>query len=98
MEVSVNAIGLISPSSKVSSRRLLAVREVADLFGRSRRTVRGWIADGRLPVVRIGRTPFVPESALDRMIAAAIAEPTDGDEGPKSVEDFCDPESGKNNG
>ncbi|MGC9271372.1 helix-turn-helix domain-containing protein [Acidiphilium sp.] len=94
----MNAIGLNSPSSKVSSRRLLAVREVADLFGRSPRTVRGWIADGRLPVLRIGRTPFVPESALDRMIAAAIAEPADSDEGPKSVEDFCDPESGKNNG
>lgn len=89
----MNAIDRNSPSSKDQSRRVLSIRQVADLFGRSPRTVRGWIADGRLPVVRVGRTPFVPERVLDRMISAAIAEPADSDEGPKSVEDFCNPES-----
>ncbi len=53
-------------------RQLLPLADVAALFGRSRRTVRWWIAEGRLPVVRVGRTPFVPSAALDRLINDAL--------------------------
>lgn len=51
---------------------MLSIARVAELFGRSPRTVRWWIATDRLPVVRIGRTPFVPVEALDRMVEAAL--------------------------
>lgn len=54
------------------SQRLLTLAEVAELFGRSRRTVRLWIAQRRLPVVHIGRAPFVPAAALDGLVTAAI--------------------------
>lgn len=53
-------------------RQLLPLAEVAALFGRSRRTIRWWIAEGRLPVVRVGRTPFVPAAALDRLVTDAM--------------------------
>ena len=51
---------------------LLSIARVAEWFGRSPRTVRWWLASGRLPVVRIGRTPFVPVEALDRMVDEAL--------------------------
>lgn len=53
-------------------RTMLSIARVAERFGRSPRTVRWWIATGRLPVVRIGRTPFVPVEALDRMVEEAL--------------------------
>ena len=55
-----------------SDRTMLSIARVAERFGRSTRTVRWWIATGRLPVVRIGRTPFVPVEALDRMVEEAF--------------------------
>lgn len=55
-------------------RTMLSIARVAERFGRSPRTVRWWIATGRLPVVRIGRTPFVPVEALDRMVDEALDE------------------------
>jgi excisionase family DNA binding protein len=59
---------------RASARReelpeVYSVAEVAELFGRQPRTVRGWIADGRLPCVRIGRAVFVPEPALRALFA-----------------------------
>jgi excisionase family DNA binding protein len=53
--------------------RLLSIAEVADIFGRSPRTVRLWLKQGRLPIVRIGRAPFVPETAIDRLTEAAFS-------------------------
>ncbi|HQU02982.1 MAG TPA: helix-turn-helix domain-containing protein [Acetobacteraceae bacterium] len=55
-----------------SGEKMLSIARVAERFGRSPRTVRWWIATGRLPVVRIGRTPFVPVEALDRMVEEAL--------------------------
>lgn len=55
-----------------SDRTMLSIARVAERFGRSPRTVRWWIATGRLPAVRIGRTPFVPVEALDRMVDEAL--------------------------
>jgi hypothetical protein len=47
--------------------RMLSIVEVAQVFGRQPRTVRWWIASGRIAVVRIGRTPFVSEAELRRL-------------------------------
>ncbi|MCF3948553.1 helix-turn-helix transcriptional regulator [Acidiphilium iwatense] len=66
---------LSSPSEL--DRRLMPLDTVAEVFGRSRRTVRWWIAEGRLPSVRIGRTPFVPSEAIDRLITAAVGSVLD---------------------
>lgn len=54
------------------NRKLLPVPVVAPLVHRSPRTVRWWIATGRLPVVYIGRTPFVPAEFFDRGITEAL--------------------------
>jgi len=43
---------------------MLAVADIARLFNRAPRTVRGWLAQGLLPVVRVGRRRFVPRDAL----------------------------------
>lgn len=56
---------------------MLTIARVAERFGRSPRTVRWWIATGRLPVVRIGRTPFVPVKALEQLIEEALAPKSD---------------------
>ena len=45
----------------------LTVVEVADMLRVSTRTVRRLIETGKLPVVYVGRTPFVPRSAIERM-------------------------------
>lgn len=49
--------------------QMLDVGEVAQLFSRSRRTIRWWIASGRLRAVRIGRSPFVPASEIDALLS-----------------------------
>ncbi|MBL4849114.1 MAG: helix-turn-helix domain-containing protein [Planctomycetes bacterium] len=40
-------------ASDLATRGLLKVPEVSDHLGVSQRTVRGWIASGKLPVVRL---------------------------------------------
>jgi excisionase family DNA binding protein len=53
--------------------RLLTIREVAAMLRQSERTVRGKVADGTLPAVRIGsgpRAPFRVDAAeLERFIS-----------------------------
>jgi len=58
-----------APSQQAGSRSrsMLSVAEVARLFGRKPRTVRGWIAAGKLPAVRIGRAAFIPLTVLERL-------------------------------
>lgn len=55
--------------------RLLGVEEVAGRCGVKVRTVRTWIFERRLPVVKLGRYVRVAESDLDRFIRAARIEP-----------------------
>jgi hypothetical protein len=50
---------------------VLTIAKVAAMFGRKPRTVRGWIADGLLPHLKIGRSVFVPADALAEMVANA---------------------------
>ena len=42
---------------------LLTVRQVAENWQISERTIRRWIADGRLRVVRLGRSIRIPPEA-----------------------------------
>ncbi len=72
-----------SPGRQARQRAVpefLDIGEVAALFGRARRTIRWWIATGRLPVVRIGRTPFVPETAISALLGTAGVSDPDGAE------------------
>ncbi len=54
--------------------KVFTVAEVAEMFGRQPRTVRGWIADGLLPHLTIGRSVFVPGDALAKMVANAATK------------------------
>lgn len=56
--------------SQALSRRLLTVREVAQLTGWSRSFVYQLITSGQLRVVRIGRTVRVDQADLDAFIEA----------------------------
>jgi excisionase family DNA binding protein len=46
----------------------LSFAQVAAMFGRSPRTVRWWVASGRLPHIKIGGAKFIPRAAIDRLI------------------------------
>ena len=48
--------------------RVLNVRETAELLRTSERSVRGAIARGEIPAVRIGRVIRVPGAALQRLL------------------------------
>jgi excisionase family DNA binding protein len=51
--------------------RLLTVAEVSEATGFERQTIYLWIAQRRLPVVRLGRGVRVPADALAALIAAS---------------------------
>jgi excisionase family DNA binding protein len=51
-----------------SLEQLLTVAQVATILQMSIRSVRRMIADGRLPVVRLGRSVRVRRGALEAMI------------------------------
>lgn len=67
---------LIVPSSgatvnqplESATSRLLTVSEVADLLALSEKTIRRWIAAGRLPAVRFGRVVRVSTNSLEKFI------------------------------
>lgn len=50
-------------------RQLLKVREVADRLGLKEGTVRLWLAQRRLPLVRCGRAVRIPLEAVEEFIA-----------------------------
>jgi hypothetical protein len=47
---------------------LLGVAHLTRLFDKSARTIRGWLKDGKLPVVKIGNRRFVSRVVLERML------------------------------
>lgn len=53
--------------------RKIAPAEAAELLGVSERTVRRWIAAGRLAVIRVGRTVRVDVAALRALDVATLA-------------------------
>lgn len=50
-------------------RALKSVDEAAGLLGISKWTVRGYIRDGKLIAVRLGRRVLLPEDELERFVA-----------------------------
>lgn len=60
-----------APSLPIQSRapeRLLTVSEAAGLLAVSEKTIRRWIAAGRLPAVRLGRLVRVLSKSLNELI------------------------------
>lgn len=43
------------------------IRETADIFGVHWQTVRNWINDGKINVVKINRTVRIPEEEIERL-------------------------------
>ena len=66
--VQATAIPFVPPDRHPRPRQL-SIAEVAEEFGRSPRSIRRWIACGLLKPTRLGRSVFVCESELDRVIA-----------------------------
>lgn len=57
---------------------LLRPAEAAELLGVSRSRLYALLAEGRLPVVRIGQTMRVPVRELERWIGEQTCSPADG--------------------
>jgi excisionase family DNA binding protein len=68
------------------AQRYLCAREIAELLGRSERTIRRWIRDGTLPSCRIGGARLVSLVHLElalrphKGLAGNIDEPESGDQ------------------
>jgi excisionase family DNA binding protein len=68
------------PSDSGSDRRaseqdiesLFSAPEAAKILRSSERAVRGWIASGTIPVVRLGRKVLIRRSDLRRIIRSGI--------------------------
>ncbi len=50
-------------------QRFYSLVEVAKAFGRSPRTIRWWVNTGRLKTFAIGRSKYVSEAELERLMA-----------------------------
>lgn len=61
-------------------RLTLAVEEAAAALGISRASGYEAARRGEIPCIRIGRRILVPRIALDRLLAAALPDPSDGAE------------------
>ena len=54
---------------------LLSVEEAADYLGLSVHTVYGWVSQGRIPYVKMGRLTKFRKEDLDRFILANTVNP-----------------------
>ena len=57
-----------------SRDRLLSPQEFAELLSVSRWTIYGWLQEGRIRSVKIGRLVRIPESELDRIVREGAQE------------------------
>ncbi|AQT82743.1 hypothetical protein B1R94_11340 [Mycolicibacterium litorale] len=57
---------------------MYSAEQVADILGLHVRTVRGYIRDGRLPAVRVGKQYRIAEADLQSFAGLASAEPARG--------------------
>ena len=48
---------------------MLTVRQASDRLGLRESTIRAWIAQRRIGIVRLGRAVRIPSEELDRLIA-----------------------------
>ena len=53
------------------ARQVFSIAEVAELFGRSPRTIRDWIARGLLRPVRVGRSVFILKAHVDALLTGS---------------------------
>lgn len=60
------ALAALDNANDGSPGSLLTMRQVAERFGCTVRTVQRWVSDGELPAIRRGRLVRIPESALYR--------------------------------
>lgn len=56
------------------SKKLYSAEEVADKLGLHVRTVRGYVRDGRLKAVRIGKQYRIAQEDLEELLGAPVAE------------------------
>ena len=59
-----------STAGTVRVRRLMSVREVCSIVGVSERTVRRWLAEGKLPCYRVMRVVRISLDDLNSFLAA----------------------------
>ena len=60
--------GHVAGPARLAADALLSLSEFASLVRRHPRTVRGWLRDGLVPAVRIGRAKFIPASAVHKWL------------------------------
>ncbi len=60
------------PEPAVDPNGYWAPRQVAEMLGKSGRTVRRWLASGELPSIRLGHSVLIPASALQNLLAARL--------------------------
>jgi excisionase family DNA binding protein len=56
--------------------RLYTYDEVAAILGAKPHTIRTWIAQGKIGVIRLGRSVRIPESELYRITSQGWSAPT----------------------
>jgi excisionase family DNA binding protein len=49
--------------------RMLSTAQVAEIFGRTDRTIRDWIARGLLKPIKVGNSVFIPWAQVDALLS-----------------------------
>ncbi|OJY78487.1 MAG: hypothetical protein BGP12_00055 [Rhodospirillales bacterium 70-18] len=52
----------------------MSIAEATAYFDRSERSLRRWIKAGRLPVVRVGRSVFIPVEEVRRIVQQDLTD------------------------
>jgi uncharacterized protein YjcR len=55
---------------------MLSIADVGEMFGRSPRTIRSWIARGIFDSVKVGNAVFIPEAQVEALLQKPKAKPT----------------------
>ena len=69
------------------TQQMLSTAEVAELFGRSSRTIRDWMARGLLRPVRVGRSVFIPKAQVEALLSGSPAATGHEPDAPDATED-----------
>jgi len=55
-------------------QQIYTVDQVADRFGKSARTIRNWITQGKLKAKRVGKSYIVTEDAIHNMVNPSLVD------------------------